>query len=307
MQLRTACGCVASRATRAQKAEATWLISASKPVVMVQRPKWPQASHRQRRRAGLRIGAGSGPARRPVRQRARRPGWSGGKERGKRPAAAYRAGARLHRAADQAGPVMRVLVAALVSLAGTVRQAVADFGPLQGVGSASGRRPRGSDRCKDLHRQRDQDDRKEFLELPPHRGNPTKARHLITVGPPSRAVPPPSGRFPVEIGKVSALRCRNTVCRAASAGNLLALTILPQSARPPSRTLRRRSIRNHYENCSKFEQSLPKMMTRQQNGLEYWLRLARGSSLVVQVSGGALARRSSVAPPIKIKSRIAGK
>jgi len=40
---------------------------------------------------------------------------------------------------------------------------------------------------------------------------------------------------------------------------------------------------------------------------QYGLRLAARSSLVVQVSGGALARTSSVAPSIKIKSNFAGK
>jgi len=34
---------------------------------------------------------------------------------------------------------------------------------------------------------------------------------------------------------------------------------------------------------------------------------SQGRSLVVQVSGGALARTSSVAPSIKIKSKYSGK
>jgi hypothetical protein len=37
------------------------------------------------------------------------------------------------------------------------------------------------------------------------------------------------------------------------------------------------------------------------------LRLPQGLSLVVQVSGGALARTSSVAPSIKSKSKFSGK
>ena len=40
---------------------------------------------------------------------------------------------------------------------------------------------------------------------------------------------------------------------------------------------------------------------------QYRLRLAVRFCLVVQVSGGALARTSSVAPSIKIKSNLAGK
>jgi hypothetical protein len=53
---------------------------------------------------------------------------------------------------------------------------------------------------------------------------------------------------------------------------------------------------------------LPKMVTRRKewssNAGSGW---PRGSSLVVQVSGGALARTSSVAPSIKIKSKFSGK
>ena len=65
---------------------------------------------------------------------------------------------------------------------------------------------------------------------------------------------------------------------------------------------------DHFADCSKFEQSLLKMMTRRKR----WSTSAgsgwpQGSSLVVQVSGGALARTSSVAPSIKIKSNFSGK
>ena len=64
---------------------------------------------------------------------------------------------------------------------------------------------------------------------------------------------------------------------------------------------------NHFANCSNFEQSLLKMVTRR----EKWSTSAgsgwpRGPSLVVQVSGGALARTSSVAPSINIKSNFRG-
>jgi hypothetical protein len=64
---------------------------------------------------------------------------------------------------------------------------------------------------------------------------------------------------------------------------------------------------NHFANCSNFEQSLLKMVTRRRK----WSTSAgsgwpRGSSLVVQVSGGALARTSSVNPSIKIKSNFRG-
>jgi len=66
-------------------------------------------------------------------------------------------------------------------------------------------------------------------------------------------------------------------------------------------------IPNHFVNCSNFEQSLLKLMTKQKrwstnalSGLPY------GSSLVVQVSGGAQARTSSVTPSIKIKSNFRG-
>jgi hypothetical protein len=58
----------------------------------------------------------------------------------------------------------------------------------------------------------------------------------------------------------------------------------------------------------KFEHSLPKMMTRP----ERWsTNLASGSlegaSLVVQVSGGTLTRKSSVTPPNQHQIRIRGK
>jgi hypothetical protein len=57
--------------------------------------------------------------------------------------------------------------------------------------------------------------------------------------------------------------------------------------------------------CSNFEQSLPKMVTNEKR----WSTSAgsgwpQGRSLVVQVSGGALTRTSSVNPSIKIKSNF---
>jgi hypothetical protein len=82
-------------------------------------------------------------------------------------------------------------------------------------------------------------------------------------------------------------------------------------ARNPSSALSRNpGWRNsdHFVGCSNFEQSLLKMMTRRKR----WSNSAgsdspQGLSLVVQVSGGALARTSSVAPSIKIKSNFSGK
>jgi hypothetical protein len=86
-------------------------------------------------------------------------------------------------------------------------------------------------------------------------------------------------------------------------------------ARPPLKSPYWRFVRNrwwrnsnHFAKCSNFEQSLPEMVTRPSR----WSTSAgsgwpRGLSLVVQVSGGALARTSSVAPSIKIKSKFAGK
>src|SRR5437763_11157721 len=64
---------------------------------------------------------------------------------------------------------------------------------------------------------------------------------------------------------------------------------------------------NHFAKCSKFEQPLHQIVTRR----EKWSTSAgsgwpRGFSLVVQVSGGALTRTSSVAPSIKIKSNFRG-
>jgi hypothetical protein len=58
----------------------------------------------------------------------------------------------------------------------------------------------------------------------------------------------------------------------------------------------------------KFEHSLPKMMTRP----ERWSTnpasgSLEGGSLVVQVSGGTLTRKSSVNPPTNTKSEFAGK
>jgi len=69
-----------------------------------------------------------------------------------------------------------------------------------------------------------------------------------------------------------------------------------------------RQNREHFANCSNFEQWLPKLVTRRKR----WSTSAasdqpQGCSLVVQVSGGALARTSSVAPSIKIKSKFSGK
>ena len=64
-------------------------------------------------------------------------------------------------------------------------------------------------------------------------------------------------------------------------------------------------VPNHFVVCSNFEQSLPKMVTNEKR----WSTTAssgwpQGRSLVVQVSGGALTRTSSVNPSIKIKSNF---
>src|SRR3981081_1103909 len=68
-----------------------------------------------------------------------------------------------------------------------------------------------------------------------------------------------------------------------------------------------RRIPDHFAGCPNFEQSLPKMVTKRKR----WSTSAgsgwpQGRSLVVQVSGGALARTSSVNPSIKIKSNFRG-
>ena len=65
---------------------------------------------------------------------------------------------------------------------------------------------------------------------------------------------------------------------------------------------------NHFAECWNFEQSLLKMVTRRTR----WSNSAgsgwpKGSSLVVQVSGGALTRTSSVASTIKNKSKFSRK
>lgn len=53
----------------------------------------------------------------------------------------------------------------------------------------------------------------------------------------------------------------------------------------------------HFRNCFSFEQSLPNWMTtRKLWSRTFILRLIARSRLVVQVSGGALTRKSSVAP-----------
>jgi hypothetical protein len=62
---------------------------------------------------------------------------------------------------------------------------------------------------------------------------------------------------------------------------------------------------NHFEKCSNFEQSLLKMVTRRKRwSTSPGSGWPEGRSLVVQVSGGALARTSSVNPPTKIKSNF---
>src|SRR3954463_5105 len=67
-------------------------------------------------------------------------------------------------------------------------------------------------------------------------------------------------------------------------------------------------IPDHFAECWNFEQRLLKMVTSRKrwstNPSSGW---PRGSSLVVQVSGGALTRISSVASTIKIKSTFARK
>jgi hemoglobin-like flavoprotein len=65
-------------------------------------------------------------------------------------------------------------------------------------------------------------------------------------------------------------------------------------------------IPDHYADCSYFGQSLLKLMTRRKRWSTKQPQASRKVSLVVQVSGGALARTSSVAPSIKIKSNFRG-
>ena len=79
-------------------------------------------------------------------------------------------------------------------------------------------------------------------------------------------------------------------------------TFLPTPGSGPPICNQQWLVPNHYSDCSNFEQSLPKMVTRRKR----WSTSAgsgwpKGRSLVVQVSGGALTRTSSVASSIKIK------
>jgi hypothetical protein len=100
--------------------------------------------------------------------------------------------------------------------------------------------------------------------------------------------------------------------RCLPAGNysvtwIFSASFLPQG--PIQADVAQSSCRNpdHFVNCPKFDHSLLKMVTTRTK----WSTSAasgwpRGSSLVVQVSGGALTRTSSVASSIKIKSNFFG-
>jgi hypothetical protein len=72
---------------------------------------------------------------------------------------------------------MRAMIGILIAL-GRIRwrQAVADLGSTERIGDDHRGRPGRSDWRQNLHRQRDQDDRKIFLETPSHRYESTRAQ-----------------------------------------------------------------------------------------------------------------------------------
>jgi hypothetical protein len=87
--------------------------------------------------------------------------------------------ARVQNTTDRAGTVMGAMLATLITLlAGSGSAIMTDGSQAKRVGSGDGGGPARADRCQNLHHQRDQDDRKEFLQMPPHFENLLKPGDL---------------------------------------------------------------------------------------------------------------------------------
>ena len=163
--------------------------------------------------------------------------------------------------------------------------AMADRRRAQGIAGSDRRRKRRANRCKDLHHKRDQDDRQELLKASTHRVQPD--RHPIPAWnrpsrpttPPRRSPPSPAAELSASCGFSDGWACPKVPC--------LPLPYCNTSFYTRANGL---AISNRFGKCSKFEQSLPKMVT----SCTIWSRSApsvrpRGR-LVVQVSGGTLTR-----------------
>ena len=85
---------------------------------------------------------------------------------------ADRGSTRVEGAANQAAGIMGLSLAALVARRG--RMAQADFGSRERVGNDRRKGPARADRCKNLHHQRDHEDREISLK-PPHHQKPVRA------------------------------------------------------------------------------------------------------------------------------------
>ena len=205
--------------------------------------------------------------------------------------------AGLQHAANRTASVMRAM-GGLVGLACSgSATTVADDGAGERIGGGDAGRPACADGCKNLHHQRNQDDGRKFFSR--RIANPSASELNHPESPKSRSgsrnYVAASRSKPGE--KRCILKLSGGTLRKYQASGVLGLNPQPWWRNA-----------NHFAECWNFEQSLLKMVTRRKrwstNSGSGW---PRGSSLVVQVSGGALTRTSSVASSIKIKSKFSGK
>ena len=156
-------------------------------------------------------------------------------------------GAGLGRAADRTGAIMGASAALIVSGKAALA-AMADRRCAQGIAGGNRCRPCHADRCEDLHNKRDQDDRQELLKASTHQGHPDGILFR-----PSRSITPQQTPH-AQNANYSRSCCPNDASKSAGSSR----TILPSCC---MQFAKRWPISNHFGKCSKFEQSLPKMVT----------------------------------------------
>jgi hypothetical protein len=159
-------------------------------------------------------------------------------------------------AANGTAAVMRVWLTALIGLPGRGPAAVADNGGSKGIGGRDSGRPAGRDRRENLHRQGNQDDWKKSLQPPAHQ--PPSSTELINHQQ-SRESRSGSQRYRASTHEI--IRDRRCSRRPIPAASKYP-TFLPDNPIINPKCNREWRNPNHFADCSNFEQSLPKMVTR---------------------------------------------
>ena len=174
--------------------------------------------------------------------------------------------ARMRHTAHCAGTVMGALPIGLTGLVQRGgRTAGADRRRMERVGGSDAGRPAGTDRCKDLHREGHQDDGKKIPQPPAHQKPPLRRSELIMWEVRSREQVPGDDALHRTIRPLTQtiLMQRNELvsgcCEPPTAPDP---TLLPKTRTPAVRCNHEWRNTNHFAECSNFEQSLLKLMTK---------------------------------------------